>query len=100
MTETVGRPEFDALVRRVEQMDQQGTRGVAGVAIQLANAISDIGELRADFKEHEHEHVKDREQRDRERTTTRRFRITATIGASASVAAVLGVLADIASHVH
>lgn len=80
-------------------MDDKGTRGVAGVAIQLTNAISDIAELRADFKDHELEHTKDREAREREHTAARRFRVTATIGAAASVAAVLGVLADIASHV-
>jgi hypothetical protein len=81
-------------------MDVHGTRGVAGVSIQLTNAIENLAQLRADFKEHEHEHELERVEQEKVRSASRRFRIMAIAAWVGSMSAMLGILLDIAAHLH
>lgn len=69
--------EFETLNRRVEQIDAQGSRGVAALAIQLSDARQDILDLKAEFKSHEQVHEREREQARLDRLATDRDRVTA-----------------------
>lgn len=89
------RREGDQLARRVEGMDEHGTRGMQllGERVsQQSRAIADLaGQVADRFAEHTRQH--DAEQK--ERTARRRWLITAAIAAAASVAAVLSLLLTI-----
>lgn len=98
------RDELRAVQARVDVIDQGGTRGVSGVAVQLTEVIKDVAdvraELRADVKDlrgdlanHRAEHEADA----RARVSGRRWLIGA---ATAALLAVEGPLAYVISHLH
>jgi len=88
--------ELEQLREDMRRMDDVGTRGVGAVQIQLTDAIKDIGELRADLKAHQVEHKREEERR----AAGRRWAIGSALGAGTLLVAMLGLLIDIAGHLH
>lgn len=86
--ERVGRAEFDMLrgavaenVRRLDSIDQGGTRGVGVLSVQVADVIKDVAELGAQIESHRREH----EATERARVTGRRWLIGTGLAALALV---------------
>ena len=92
--------ETDALARRIDQLDEHGTRGtVAAVGVvqtQLAQAISSIGELKGRMDSHEREHQRDAQAR----VAARRWMVATVIGAVAAFGTVIGLLVELVNRAH
>lgn len=88
------------VARRVEQMDDKGTRGVAGIAIELGHVKTDLTALKSELEQHHREHAQDRIEQAQRVTATRRFRIGAAAAWLASVSGVVALLVDISSKLH
>ncbi len=88
--------ELDQLRNDLRRIDDGGTRGVAAVQIQLTEAIKDIADLRGDMRAHEQVH----ERATAAQVTGRRWAVGATIAAGSMLIAMLGLLVDIAGHIH
>jgi hypothetical protein len=97
--------------RRLDAIDQGGTRGVGIVQQQLMDVKGDLAGLTVRMDRHEQEHkdesreridsrIKEQQRKDEERTATRRFRIMATIAAAAAIAGLYALLIDFAAHLH
>lgn len=82
---------------RVNLIDASGSRGMGGVQVQIGSLVSDVAELRVKLETHEMHHQDEARQRDVDRKEARRYAITTVI---AAVAALAGVLALLATHVH
>lgn len=67
--------------RRLETIDQGGTRGVAVLAAQISEVIKDVADLRQELRDHDRQHAEEK----RARTITRRWVITAVIAVLALV---------------
>jgi len=87
--------EFDMLrqsvaenARRIEELDQLGTRGVGVIQTQLTELTSDVTALAVKFERHESDHVTDQ----RDRRTARRWLVATGIAFLAMVEAPLGIL--------
>lgn len=75
MNDPVSRREFRDLVRRVDAIDIGGTRGIGALAVQVAEVIKDVSDVRAELREHGQKH----EAETRARVTARRWTIATTI---------------------
>jgi hypothetical protein len=91
----VTRGEFDMLARRVDEnarrldsIDSTGTRGVGVLQLQITD-------LAKDFAAHEKQH----EIQESRRAGARRWAWSMAVAGVASMAAALGLLVDIATHV-
>lgn len=115
--EPTGR-EFDMLratvaanQARLNDIDDHGTKGVAGLQVQLTELVKDVLELKGDmntrltdlkadvntrFTTHEEVHKTDV----KNRTSGRRWLIGTAIAAIVALATVAGLLFDILSHIH
>jgi hypothetical protein len=97
---TASRREVDQLREDLHRLDEHGTRGVSAMQVQLTDLLKDVIELKTDvgvrFDAHEREHDKDEDKR----VQARRWLIGAGIAGAASVAAVVGLLIDVLSHLH
>lgn len=96
MTEPVTRGEFTMLERQVEEnarrlntIDASGTRGVGVLQLQITD-------LAREFAKHEEKHAQD----ETRRVAARRWGWTFVAAGAASMAAVITLLVDIASHLH
>lgn len=67
--------------RRLDAIDQGGTRGVAVMAAQIAEIIKDVSDLRQELRDHDRQHTEEK----RSRIITRRWVITAVIAVLALV---------------
>lgn len=105
-TTDVVRGEFEMLKstvanleRRVESIDDHGTRGVVGLQAQIVDLVKDVTELKADlvkrFDNHDSVHRKEED----DRRATRRWIIGMSIAAMAALAAILTVVITILMHV-
>jgi hypothetical protein len=92
--------ELDILRERVDAMDTHGTRGVGAIQLQVAELVKDFGDLRADNRAWQAAHEKQHEQDKQDRVNGRRWLIGIGLAAVASMTAVIGLLLDIASHLH
>lgn len=54
----VSRPEFDGLARQVER-NANATAAQAALAVQVAEVIKDVTELRGELREHRADHEKE-----------------------------------------
>lgn len=97
--EAVSRPEFDMLrqavsenARRLDSIDQSGTRGVGVVQQQITDLAKDVAGLQVKFDKHESEHG----QSERDRRSSRRWLVTSGI---ALLVALEGPLAYLVVHV-
>jgi hypothetical protein len=84
----VTRDEFSMLreqvndnARRIEAIDQGGTRGVAVLAVQVSELTKDVGQVQHQLEEHHKEHEKEA----KARVTARRWAIGLAAGLFAAV---------------
>ena len=82
MSKWAGAGEFAMLAdrmsdygRRLDAIDQGGTRGVAVLAAQIAEVIKDVADLRQELRDHDRTHQEEK----RGRIVSRRWVITAVI---------------------
>lgn len=93
MTDPVSRDEYRDLVRRVDAIDAAGTRGVGVLAVQVAEVIKDMSDVRTELKDHRRDH----EAESRARVVARRW----TIGTVIALAAVIETpLLYLVAHLH
>ena len=106
MTEPTGR-EFDMLRAQVDaqrsrlnDIDDHGTKGVAGLHVQMTELVKDVLELKADmsvrFTSHDRVHEVDAASR----VSARRWLVGTGIAAMLSLATVVGLLFDIITRLH
>jgi hypothetical protein len=81
---------------RLDAIDSTGTRGVAVIAAQVTDVIKDVAELRNELGKHEDKHVAE----EKARVAGRRWALGFACAGLASMAAVIGLLLDIAATVH
>jgi hypothetical protein len=96
----VSQREFDQLVRRVDQIDDVGTRGVVVLQTQMTDVARDLAKIEASmdlrFKE-----VDGRfERATQDRVSTRRWLIGSGIAGASAIAAILAALAEILTRLH
>lgn len=77
----VSRAEFDALARRLDFLDEHGTRGVGVVSSQVTAVSQQLTQLGQAQVDHERQHVKEREDGIR----SRRWRVGMIIAGIAAV---------------
>lgn len=99
----VTRGEFDMLrdavttnARRIDAIDDHGTRGVVALQAQMLDLVKDVGKLEISLENHEKSHVEERKERQR----SRRWMIGTAIAGLASMSAVIGLLIEVLMHVH
>lgn len=101
------REQVNESARRIDAIDQGGTRGVAVVGVQVAEVIKDVAdvrtELRADVADmrralaaHEAKHEKEA----RQRVNGRRWALGFAIAAGTTLAAILSVVIETAATIH
>lgn len=84
------------MAARVNSIDEHGTRGVGTIQTQLTELVKDVAKLEARLDAHAALH----EREAKERVTGRRWLVGTGIAMLGSMAAILSVLANIASHLH
>lgn len=77
----VSRAEFDALARRLDFLDEHGTRGVGVVSSQVTAVSQQLTQLGQAQVDHDRQHVKERE----DAIKSRRWRIAMIVAAVAAV---------------
>jgi hypothetical protein len=99
----VSRGEFEMLARsvtdnarRLDAIDQGGTRGVAIVTVQLTDLAKDVARLGERMDQHEKEHVQDA----LDRKSGRRWLVGTLITAAAGLGGVYALLVDLIAHMH
>lgn len=79
--EPASRNDLRDLARRVDMLDEHGTRGVGVLAVQVQEIAKDVARLETQLAEHAKEH----QRAERDRIAGRRWLIGAVIGAIAAV---------------
>lgn len=73
------------LSRRIDRIDEHGTRGIAPLAVQLTEVVKDVAELKTEmrgwFRDHEDTHRAE----ERSRLSARRWTIGIIVAAVAAV---------------
>lgn len=82
--------------RRIDSIDDHGTRGVVALQTQMLDLVKDVGKLEISLEKHEQSHVEERKDRQR----ARRWIIGTAIAGIASMSAVIGLLIEVLMHVH
>lgn len=93
------RREGDALARRIEQIDRDGTRGMQLIAAQTQENTAAVGRLQQEISSRFQEHTRQHELELAAIQTRRRWRVMAAIGLAAVVVALFSLLAYIAATV-
>lgn len=100
------RSQVSANQSRLNDIDDHGTKGVAGLQVQLTELVKDVLELKGDmntrFTSHEKVHendMKHREADEKNRVSGRRWLIGTAIAALAVLATVVGLLFDILTQI-
>lgn len=88
--------EFEALTTRVDNIDEQGTRGTIGaislVQAQLGEQIKGLGELKGALAVHEQHHSQDRAAR----ASARRWLVGIIIAVMTLLVAILAIVVPLA----
>lgn len=92
--------EVDILRNRIEQIDASGSRGVGVLMTQVGELVKDMADMRAETRTWQGQHERHHEQDARDRIAGRRWLIGVGVAGVASMAAMLGLLVDIAGHLH
>ena len=87
MSDPVTRAEFEALSRQVERNANMGT-AQAGLAVQVAEVIKDMTELRAELRDHRIEHQEEAQLR----AANRRWAVSLGVAALAAIGGLYPVL--------
>ena len=85
---------------RLDEIDRSGTRGVGVLAMQVAELGKDMGQMQQQMSDHERNHKEDAAKAEAAKVSARRFRVTAGLAAVAAWVAAMGVLIDLAVHMH
>jgi len=101
----VTRGEFDMLKektgsmeRRIESIDNHGTRGVGALQIQVVEVLKDIAEIKVQFTSYLSEHVRTHREEKDQRLTERHWLIGIGIAGVSALAAILAVVVVILQH--
>ena len=94
------RRDLDRLAARVDQMDQHGTRGVTAIQVQITDLVKDLAELKGETRAWQEAHSAAHAQEARDRVMGRRWLIGTGIAGIVAMATAVGLLIDIAAHVH
>lgn len=94
------RRDLDRLTARVEQMDQGGTRGVGVLSAQVTDLAKDLVELKTETRGYEAAHQLEHEKERSARVAGHRWLITTSLASLAALATAVGVLLDVAAHLH
>jgi len=92
--------KVDSNERRLESIDDHGTRGVGTLQTQIVELVKDVTELKTDLTRFIAEHSKTHKQESDERTSSRRWMIGMAVGAITMLAAVLTVVVEILFRMH
>lgn len=84
----------------ITQLDLANAVQNAGLAVQVAELIKDMGALNLRMDQHEKRHESEAAGVAADKQSARRFRITITLAAGATLSGMLALLVDIAYHVH
>lgn len=93
------RREGDQLARRVDSIDEHGTRGMQLISQQTQNNTAAIAAMRSMIESKFTEHTRQHETELAAIAGRKRWRVTAVAAVIASAAAALGLLVDIAAQV-
>jgi hypothetical protein len=85
---------------RLTWLDEHGTRGVGALQLQVSELIKDQAKLEAQVDRLQERMERDRKTDETRRVAAFRWRVGAAIAATASIAAVFALLADIAAQLH
>lgn len=88
------RREFERLERRVDHLDQTGTRGVGVLTERVADLAKDVAKLEALMEAHERQHEQDRQ----ERAAGRRWLIGTIAAMSSGILAL--IIEVMIAHLH
>lgn len=90
---------YNQLARRVEQMDTNGTRGVAVLNLQVTNLIGQIATLETDMRTWQSAHVQAHNNEVNKRVSSRRWAIGTAIACIAALVALITMVgALLANH--
>lgn len=82
--------------RRIESIDDHGTRGVGVLQNQIVDLSKDVAKLEAALEHHEAGHKEER----KERAKNRKWLIGVAIAGLGSMAAMISLLVEVLAHVH
>ena len=106
-TPDVTRGEFEMLKtavdraeRRIDTIDEHGTRGVVGLQAQIVDLVKDVTELKSDLVKRFDAHDLVHKQEARDRVSARRWMVGTAVAGLASMAAVISMLVELMMHVH
>jgi hypothetical protein len=90
------RDDLRALSHRVDGLDIQGPRGMLTLTANMTELTRDLAEVRGELVEHRAAHAHEAQSRAR----SRRWAITASLGAAATAATLLTMMAQVLAHLH
>lgn len=90
------RSDQRALSKRVDDLDNHGSRGILTLQAQVVELVKDMGVLTGAFETHQRQHATDA----RDRATGRRWLVGTGIAGTATMVAVLTLLVQILGHLH
>jgi hypothetical protein len=96
----MNRREFDRLASRLDQIDQVGTRGVGALQVQVTDLAKDVAELKGESRAWQTTHESQHQADAAERLQGRRWLVTTGIAGLVAMMTAIGLLIDIAAHVH
>jgi hypothetical protein len=97
---SVWRRDFDRLSARVDAIDREGSRGVAVLQTQMTDLAKDVAELKGEASSWQATHERAHQAEARDRISGRRWLVTTGIAGLAAMATAIGLLIDIAAHIH
>lgn len=92
--------EVDQLRAELNRLDDHGTRGTQALLVQLTELVKDISEMKSEVNARFESHQKVHDQDHKDRQESRRWAIMAAITFIGVMAAVIGLLVDIAGKLH
>jgi|SRR6266568_2523920 len=92
--------DLDALARKVDFIDQNGSRGMGVLAIQVAEIIKDLGILDTRVENRFAEHAAQHQREAEVRSGNRKWVMTTAIGGVASMGGLYALIINIAAHLH
>lgn len=90
------REDFRALSYRLDGLDTNGPRGMLTLTANMVELTRDLAEVRGEMADHRLAHADEA----RSRTKSRRWAITASLGGAATAATLLGMMAQVLTHLH
>jgi hypothetical protein len=92
--------EVDQLRGDIRRLDEHGTRGVQALLVQLTEVVKDMSEMKSEVNARFDAHQRIHDQDHKERQEGRRWFFMAAVTFIGVMAAVIGLLVDIAGKLH